>query len=314
VQVTLYDLPSADLLGELDLPIHRAFLAWMETQFGPYPYGDEMRLFAAPLFWGGFEHPGNIVLDDGLFGGGFTQTLHHEIGHMWAGNQATLLSIHDFVWKEAMVEYLVFVFADEQPEPIAGRNKPLTWKAQGLNADFFPVPLEHPELLDFYSDVYSEGPMVLFRQTEALLGRDAVLQALASLLGKPGFHGIDDIRAALEAATGADLTEYFATWVVGEGRPARPTFDIEVAVPTAGDAVGITVRQQDPEDGLFGCAFAVELRGSAGQRHDAWIDLGPDGMSELVVEAEPGFVVESAAFDPQAHCLGRADVALVPTE
>ena len=40
----------------------------MQSQFGPWPYGSELRVLTAPTYWDGFEHPGNIVLADGLAG------------------------------------------------------------------------------------------------------------------------------------------------------------------------------------------------------------------------------------------------------
>jgi aminopeptidase N len=208
VRVTLYDLPGGGLRDQLDAELHAAFLEWMEDHFGPYPYGDELRIFAAPLFWGGFEHPGNIVLDRGLVGPGAVTTMHHEIAHMWAGNQTTLATVHDFVWKEAMAEYLPFVFADERDMPTPGTDKPLRWRSGGMSSRFFPVPLERPELLDFYGDVYSAGPMTLFRQTEALFGRDAILGALRRVLGQPRVLGIEDLREALERSTARSLSPY----------------------------------------------------------------------------------------------------------
>ena len=33
---------------------------------GPFPFGSELRVLTAPTYWNGFEHPGNIVLDDSL--------------------------------------------------------------------------------------------------------------------------------------------------------------------------------------------------------------------------------------------------------
>ncbi|MCP4446571.1 MAG: hypothetical protein GY811_14675 [Myxococcales bacterium] len=43
-------------------------------------------------------------------------TTSNEIAHHWAGEQTTLLETHDFVWKEAMAEYLVFVHKTENIE------------------------------------------------------------------------------------------------------------------------------------------------------------------------------------------------------
>src|SRR5690606_23155931 len=104
------------LAPRLDVDEHKAFTAWMVENFGPYPYGNELRFAVGPTYWNGFEHPGNIILNDRLNTGGIGEsfsnplahTTSHEIAHQWAGDQTTLADTYDFVWKEAMAEYLVY--------------------------------------------------------------------------------------------------------------------------------------------------------------------------------------------------------------
>jgi hypothetical protein len=171
------------------------------------------------------------------------------------------------------------------------------------------VPLEQPELFDFYGQVYSEGPMVLLRQMEALFGRDAVLEALAMVLGEPRIVGVHDIRLALEATTGASLDKYFNDWIIGAGAPPRPHFDVAVDNLGAGFA-HITLTQREPELGVRGCAFALALRGAAGQSTDAWVDLGPDGREVTELDVDVGFPVTSVTFDPHHHCLAAGTIEI----
>ena len=317
--LTLYDSPSTDVTEDLEVDRHRAFIGWMESLFGPYPYGDELRLATGPTYWAGFEHPGNILFNDRLSNSLFgrrdllTANGNHEISHMWAGNQTTLAGTYDFVWKEAMAQYLPFVF-DEGVAPSAAITEVSSWKQSAVYAEYFLVPGEEPPLLDYYSDVYAAGPMIFFRQIEALFDRDAVLEALANLLGEPRFIGVADVQAALEDATGADLTAYFDAWVYGEGAPHWPEFTVTLSDADDGQ-VDVTVTQQDPEAGLFGCAFAIALVGEADQRHEVWIDLGTDGRAETTVSATPGFAVTDYVFDPHNHCLAyerRPTAAPIP--
>ncbi|HLU68837.1 MAG TPA: M1 family aminopeptidase [Kofleriaceae bacterium] len=313
VRATLYDMPSVDMAGAIDVDVHARFFAWMVERFGPYPYGDELRFFVGPTYWAGFEHPGNIALSDGLVGlrSSPIHTLHHELVHQWAGDQTTLASVHDFVWKEAMAEYLTFVFEEEEMSQAVGLGTARYWKAISTGALYHPVPLEQPPLLDFYSDVYGPGPMVLFRQIEALFGRDAVLAALGELLGEERALSVADVKAALEQATGADLDGYIEDWVVGEGAPVWPRFSLAWTQEGAGE-VSYTLTQEEPEAPM-GCAFALRLTGAAEESHDVWIDLGPDGVAELTGSAAPGFAVAEIELDPDAHCLAtRADPAAAP--
>jgi aminopeptidase N len=309
VVVTLYDHPSSGIAEAIETAQHSGFLGWMAERFGPYPFGDELRLVVGPTYWNGFEHPGNIVLRDQLArpspGAGYTDplehTIDHEIAHQWAGDQTTLSGLYDFVWKEAMAEYLTFVYEDEELGP-EGETTARAWKSFASGAGYYPIPAEEPELLHYYGEVYGPGPLILFRQIEALFDRDAVMAALASLLGRERAIGVVDVQAALEDATGADLTGYLDTWAYGSGAPVWPRFGVEVS-PAGPGTVDVTVTQEENPGGLFGCAFAIELQGKGDETQEVWIDLGPDGMDSLTVSAEVPFAVADWRFDPHAHCL-----------
>jgi aminopeptidase N len=305
IRATLYDSPSTGVAGRFDADRHAAFLAWMIDRFGPYPYGDEIRFITGPTYWSGFEHPGNIVLYDRLgvgisaYGDAVGHVTDHEIAHMWAGDQTTLSGTYDFVWKEAMAEYLSFVFEDEQVSPAQGETTARAWKGFANNAAWWPVPAEQPPLLDYYGDVYGSGPLVLFRQLEGLFSRDQVMAALADLLGAPRAIGVADVQAALELHTGVELGGYFDAWVYGSGEPTWPTFTVAV-VDAGSGAVDVTVAPT-PGSELFGCAFTIELTGDGGLSHEIWINVG--GAAPRVVTATPGFTVTGHVFDPHAHCL-----------
>jgi aminopeptidase N len=307
VAVELWDMPGADLAAEIDRERDSGFMAFLQQTFGPYPYGDRMRLFAAPMTWGGYEHPGVIAMNATLTGPAFANTLHHEIAHMWAGDQTTIASIRDFVWKEATAEYLTFVYAEQSGDEQRAREKLQAWHSQALNSTVHAVPGEPLELVDFYGEVYSQGPLVLYRQIEAMFGRDKVITALQSVLGRPRVLSVDELRIALEAATGANLEAYFRRWVNGTGTPARPIFDVSVV--NHRHEVTVAVRQPEQPD-PFGCAFSVRLQAADGQTFDVRFDLGPSGQLEAVQSVSAGFAVVAAQFDPELECLARASVTI----
>jgi aminopeptidase N len=314
VRAWLYDAPSTGAAEAFDADTHAAFLAWMSERFGPYPYGDEIRFATGPTYWSGFEHPGNILLYDRLhlemssYADALVHVTNHEIAHQWAGDETTLADTYDFVWKEAMAEYLAFVFEDEAIDPAVARATAFAWKSFSRFAAYYPVPAEEPPLVDYYGDVYGPGPMILFRQIEALFDRAAVMEALASLLGEERAISVADVQAALEASTGADLDGYFDAWVYGEGDPIWPTVDIAVA-QTGSGPVELTVTQVTGGAPPYGCAFAVRLIGDgAEQTHDVWIDFGVDGAASVTAMAEPGFAVTDHQVDPLAHTLVREAV------
>jgi aminopeptidase N len=316
VDVSVYDYASNGVAPGIvaDADYHRGFVAFMQDQFGPYPYGDELRILTAPTYWSGFEHPGNIVLNDDLAGtpsayaDGLAHVLDHEIAHMWAGDQTTLSTTYDFVWKEAMAEYLSYVYEDSV-DPMVGATTARAWKLFSDGALFHPVPAEQPPLVEYYGDVYGPGPMILFRQIEVLSSREQVLAALRTLLGRERAIGVADVEAALAAATGLDLADYFDAWVHGSGAPAWPRF---TATYAAGDLV---VAQTNVGEGEKPCKFKVALRGAGpGDVVTVDVDTFRNGPSQTIpVTPPPPFAVTSTTIDPDAECLAYAtSVARVP--
>jgi aminopeptidase N len=308
VNVTLFDSPSTGIAAALHGTSLRAFFEFMETTFGDYPYGSEMRLVTAPTYWSGFEHPGNIALNDrlatapGIYADPLTHVSIHEIAHQWAGDETTLAGLYDFAWKEAMAEYLSYVFEDERLEPGIALDTARAWKQFAVGSDYFVVPEENPALFSFYGDVYGPGPMILFRQIEGMYGRLAVMAALQDLLGEERAIGVDDVRAALESSASADLGVYFDGWVYGIGAPAWPRATIGVSDAGGGDVTVSTTLTTT--DGIArGCRFTVQLLGTAGNAYDVPFDFGPDAAPVAPQTVTPGFTVTGTTLDPYAECL-----------
>ncbi len=303
VAVTLYDSPSTGATDRFDEPTHKQFFEWLETLLGPYPYGDELRVIIAPTFWGGFEHPGNIVLADSFTAGQQRNTFHHELVHMWAGNKTTLADTYDFVWKEAIANYLPFVFMHENISASTAISTARSWRSRAQGSDYHLVPGEQPPLIDYYGDVYSPGPLIMFRQLAALFDRDTVLTAIQDFLSDTRAASVEDLKAALETATGADLTNYFNAWIYGSGVPVRPSFDVTITDVGGGD-VELIVDEVDNGTGLHGCAFTVRLTGDGGEDFDVWVDRGVDGLATTTQVVTPGFAVTGHLFDPDVQCAG----------
>src|SRR5262249_25632201 len=170
--------------------------------------------------------------------------LMHEFTHQWAGDHATLADTYDFFWKEATAEYLTYVYEDEKIGPADGQATLDYWKSIAAASRYYPVPQDKPPLFTYYGDAYGEGPMVLYRQLEAMYSRGQVLAAVKKLLsssGPPRQVSVDDFRVALEESTGAKLSSYFDAWVFGGGAPAWPTARVTLT-PKGGTQVEVAVE------------------------------------------------------------------------
>ena len=312
VRATLHARPTSGVPALIDAAYQRGFLAWMAARFGPYPYGDQLRVVVAPTYWSGFEHPGNIVLDEGLsrpvgqvYLHPVAHVLTHEVAHQWAGDQTTLADTYDFVWKEAMAEYLSFLYeAEADPQAAVVTNQ--YWKAAARGARYYPVPGERPELFNYYGDVYGPGPMVLFRQLEAMTSRAQVVGGIKLLLGRERAVSIDDVQAALEASTGLDLDNYFNIWVKGTGAPTWATFTVQV---TREPPVQHVMLTEVGGGATHPCDFNVELRGAGGESAKVRFVRGLAPASSMNVDTSAAFAVTSTVIDPDGECLAFAPAA-----
>jgi aminopeptidase N len=308
VNVTVYDRAGTNITAAIDSSYHGGFLEWMQSQFGPYPYGDELRILTAPTYWNGFEHPGNIVLDDGLarltnpsYANQTAHTLNHEIVHMWAGDQTTLASTYDFVWKEAMAEYLTYVWEDMN-DPIVARRTAGAWKGFSMSSAYYPVPMNMPALFDYYGHVYGPGPMILFRQLEVLTSRAQVLAAIQMVLGTQRALSVDEVVAALESSTGIELDAYVAAWLRGSEAPDWPRY--HVTFTQAPGTSTLALDQLNEKPNKRGCKFKVALHGAgASEVQLVSIDTFTGTADQTLGVPTPSFTVTAISLDPDAECL-----------
>jgi aminopeptidase N len=308
VKVTVYDRAITNITAAIDSAYHGGFVEWMQSQFGPYPYGDELRILTAPTYWNGFEHPGNIVLDDGLarttmpsYANQTAHVLDHEIAHMWAGDQTTLASTYDFVWKEAMAEYLTFVYEDMKDAAVS-RVTARAWKGFSQSSAFYPVPMNMPALFDYYGHVYGPGPMILFRQLEVLTSRAQVLAGIKMVLGNQRALSVDEVVAALESSTGLDLDAYVAAWLRGSEAPDWPRYNV-VFTPAQGTS-SLAIDQLNEKTNKRGCKFKIALRGAnATDVQLVNVDTFNGAVDQTISVPTPSFTVTSIDLDPDAECL-----------
>jgi aminopeptidase N len=311
LDLVFYETPSGQLAKSLDAASVGDFLTWITTLLGPFPYGNELRVAGGPTVWLGFEHPANIVLMEdlptvsGAYENPTLHTLLHEIGHQWAGDRVTIATASDFVWKEATVEYLTYVFEDEHRPATESAASLAYWDAISLQSSYFPRPTDDPPpaVEKFFGDVYGPGPMTLYVQLESMFGRQAILAGIKSFLAEPGARTVAELRDALAKSTGQDLSSYFDAWVFGKGKPEWPTFAIATA--QAGDQVTVTLTQQNASGKLYGCKVEVEVDGAT-SKAIATIDFGAAPKSATatatVTLAEP---VVGTVLDPGHRLVAR---------
>lgn len=311
VDWVFYEVPSGNLANSLDPVTMGEFFEWITGLLGPYPYGTELRFAGGPTAWLGFEHPANIVLLEDLdalstdYASGVIHVTMHETTHQWAGDRATIATAEDFVWKEATAEYLPYVFEDEHMGSIVSDATRGYWHSISFFSQHYPRPMDMPApaVQAFYGDVYGPGPMTLYLQLEALIGRDKVLEGIQAFLKEPGGKSVAELQAALEAASGKSLKAYFDAWVFGQGAPEWPTMKIDTA--QNGGEVTVTVTQQNASGKIYPCVVEVDVS-SAAETKTATLDFGlapaSAAVSTTITLADP---VTGAELDPRHKVIVR---------
>lgn len=317
-RVELYEPPGGRLGTAIDAGAVADFLAWMTARFGPLPYGPELRVASGRTDWLGMEHPANIMLRDDLpaMGGPYANvtmhTLMHEIVHQWAGDRTTLASAEDYPWKEAVAEYLTYVFEDEHRSEEAAVTLAY-WDRLARTSSYYLRPRDTPAppFISFINDIYGTGPMILLVQLESLLGRPQVMTGLQAFLSEPGVRSIEDLRRALEAASGRNLQRYFDTWVDGAGEPDWPYFLTEWR---QGEALTLTVSQRTETGKVYPCEVELELQGAALEerlRVTVSYGLEPESATAALTVEDVPWKVEQVVVDPRNRLVNRRSHGLV---
>nr|WP_242589532.1 M1 family aminopeptidase [Corallococcus macrosporus] len=263
------------------------------------------------------EHPANILLRDNLpllprsYANMTLHTLMHEIVHQWAGNRTTLASAQDYPWKEAVAEYLTYVFEDEHRGDEAAMTLAY-WDRLARTASYHLRPRDTPAppFLSFVNDIYGTGPMILLVQLESLLGRPQVLAGLQAFLAEPGVRSIEDLRRALEAASGRNLQRYFDTWVDGEGEPDWPYFQVELRQE---GALTLTVTQRTQTGKVHPCEVELELQGDAPEeRRRVTVSYGlePESATAGLTVEGLDWTVRQVVVDPRSRLVNRRSPGL----
>ncbi|ATB35288.1 hypothetical protein CYFUS_000700 [Cystobacter fuscus] len=231
VNVKFYEVPNGRLIPALNRNDVSHFLGWITEQLGALPYGSELRIASGPTEWLGMEHPANIILRDDLpllrkdYANMTMHTLMHEVVHQWAGNRTTLSSKWDFAWKEALADYMTYLYEEQYRGGEAGQTRAY-WDRLARSATYYLQPQDNPapNYITFVNSTYGSGPMILFLQLEPLIGKDKVLAGIKSFLSASAARSIDDLRVAMQNASGKDLTPYFNAWVKRSGEPNWPYY------------------------------------------------------------------------------------------
>jgi aminopeptidase N len=206
--------------------------------------------------------------------------LAHELAHQWWGQGVAPQNYRERWLAEAWAQYAAALWVRKSRgegafRGILDRFAIWAWR----HTDAGPIDLGHRlghlrgDAQIYRAIVYDKGAYVV-HMLRAIVGEEAFDKAIRAFLEERRFSkaGTDDLREALEAASGKDLQPYFATWIYGTALPVlRYTAKTE-----AGGSGYRTVVEVRPRNlpGPVPLQIAVTTEGG---RQEQTFSLAPEG-------------------------------------
>ena len=213
-------------------------IEFFSEKVAPYPY-EKLALIVGATRYGGMENSGAIVFTSSLFNrsstAGMSKTygvpfnnvtlIAHEIAHQWFGDSVTESTWSDLWLSEGFATYFAGLFVQRYESEEAFQRY-----MRDASASVFAyekkkrVPIfdrETESLMDLLNpNNYQKGAWVL-HMLRSSLGDDAFFCGIRAYYDshKNSVASTENLRAALEKASGKDLRAFFARWVYDSGHP-----------------------------------------------------------------------------------------------
>jgi aminopeptidase N len=319
---------------------HRAF----ETR---YPFAKYDQLFVPEFNAGAMENAGAVTfLEDYVFRSRVTRFLYerraetvlHEMAHMWFGDLVTMRWWDDLWLNESFATWASVLCQAEATEyrnawtTFANVEKSWAYRQDQLPSTH-PIAADIPDLqaveVNFDGITYAKGASVL-KQLVAYVGLDNFLAGLRRYFAAHAFGNatLADLLAALEEASGRDLSGWGAQWLQTTGlNLLRPEFSVddrgrftEFAVlqggarPGAGELrthrLAVGVYDDDPASGKLVRTHRVEVDVSGARTEVPALVGVPRGKLVLVNDDDLTYCALRLDPDSLAVLIDRiADIA-----
>ncbi|HTY33882.1 aminopeptidase N [Mycobacterium sp.] len=213
----------------------------------PYAFGKYDQLFVPEFNAGAMENAGAVTfLEDYVFRSKVTrasyerraETVLHEMAHMWFGDLVTMTWWDDLWLNESFATFASVLCQSEATEfteawtTFATVEKSWAYRQDQLPSTH-PIAAEIPDLaaveVNFDGITYAKGASVL-KQLVAYVGLEHFLAGLRDYFRTHAYGNatFDDLIAALEQASGRDLSDWGRQWLRTTGlNTLRADFDVD---------------------------------------------------------------------------------------
>jgi hypothetical protein len=153
--------------------------------------------------------------------------LAHELAHQWFGQAVGWKNYHEQWLSEGFAQYMAALFARERRGESVFRDILRQFRRWGIDQSvegpiYLGYRLGHikGESRVFRALVYNKGALVL-HMLRRVVGEEAFFAGVRRYYKENRFAkaGTDDLRTAMEAESGLDLSRFFERWVYDSGVP-----------------------------------------------------------------------------------------------
>lgn len=235
-------------------------LAFFNQTIAPYPY-EKLALIVAETRFGGMENSSAIVFANNLLAPRGSEKMSarfgipkriesvvaHEIAHQWFGDSVTESTWADLWLSEGFATYFAGLFIEKHDGEEAFRE--YMREAAGRYVAFSKqsyLPIHDTTTEDLMKllneNNYEKGAWVL-HMLRRQLGDEAFFKGLRSYYNDHASRNAttEDLRQALENASGKDLKQFFARWIYAAGHPRY-----ELSWDSSERAVTVQLKQLQP--------------------------------------------------------------------
>jgi aminopeptidase N len=259
-------------------------LKFFTETIAPYPY-EKLGLIVGATRYGGMENSSAIVFTSTLFSNfetaqprsrtynissGVEGVVAHEIAHQWFGDSVTEATWADLWLSEGFATYFAGLFIEkyESKREFQSYMKDAAEKYFSYEKEHrTPIHDRETENLNdlLNRNNYEKGAWVL-HMLRGMMGDKAFFEGIRDYYAahRNSTATTEDLRAAMEKASGTDLKDFFARWVYGSG---HPRYEVAWRWSPFSDTQGfveLAVRQMQDDDAPFTTPLTVELVTSDG--------------------------------------------------
>ena len=314
-----YYVPLSDAnFAEKGFSAAPLLLKYLSERVAPFPY-EKLALIVGATRFGGMENSSAIVFSGNLFSEraqtqplsrtfnirrGLVEVTAHEIAHQWFGDSVAIATWSDLWLSEGFATYFAGLFVQQYDGEEAFRE----YMKRAADAYFkyererrAPIyDTETENLFDLLNgNNYQKGAWVL-HMLRGLLGDEAFFKGIKSfyLAHEHKTATTEDLRAALEGASGVNLKEFFTRWVYQSGHPSYELSWDWREDKERGGMLSLHLRQTQA-DAPFLTPLPVEIVMGKGTHRVLLRPTGKDTTTLIPQESKP----TSVRLDPDAQIL-----------